>query len=86
MTSLSHPQLSSDFRSVTSSQTTTENDDTGDETKFGPMDALLLQALTLQASRSLVDEEEALGKVSVRGMGVHLSYGCYCIHVHVLYM
>ncbi len=68
MTPLSHPQLSSDFRSVTSSQTTTENDDTGDETKAGPMDALLLQALTLQASRSLVDEEEALGKVSVRGM------------------
>ncbi|XP_064404247.1 pericentriolar material 1 protein-like isoform X4 [Halichondria panicea] len=58
-----HPQLSSDFRSVTSSQTTTENDDTGDETKAGPMDALLLQALTLQASRSLVDEEEALGKM-----------------------
>ncbi len=65
MSCSSHPQLNSDFRSVTSSATTTENEDTGDEGRTGgAMDALLLQALALHARRSLVNEEEALGKVS----------------------
>ena len=71
-THFSHPQLSSDFKSVTSSQTTTENEDNseGDENqavriKPLPMDPLLLQALSLEANKTLVEEEEALGKVCV---------------------
>ena len=69
-----HPQLNGDFRSVTSSQTTTEAEDNsfveaeGVEAEPGgdpkSLDPALLQALSFAANLTLQDEEDTLGKVS----------------------
>ena len=47
------------------------------EERGRPMDPLFLQALSLQARRTLVDEEEALGKVCVRVCVSCLLLQCY---------
>ncbi len=73
----SHPQLNGDYRSVTSSQTTTELEDNSFtevggaedvETAGGgdlrPLDPALLQMLSYAANLTLQEEEDALGKVS----------------------
>lgn len=75
-----HPQLNGDFRSITSSQTTTEAEDNsfveGEEPKGGeskPMDPALLQVLSYAANLTFQEEEDALGKVRM--------YNCVCVHL-----
>ena len=69
-----HPQLNGDYRSITSSQTTTEADNSfaegvepkGEEAAKA-MDPALLQVLSYAANLTFQEEEDALGKVGVGG-------------------
>lgn len=80
-----HPQLNGDYRSVTSSQTTTEADNSfaeGVEPKGGEsakaMDPALLQVLSYAANLTFQEEEDTLGKVREGREGGRVSIVMCC--------
>lgn len=74
-----HPQLNGDYRSVTSSQTTTEADNSfaegvGESAKA--MDPALLQVLSYAANLTFQEEEDSLGKVRGGSQLGQLKHAC----------